>query len=581
MRALQLQAEGAQALRAGQLGRLRELIGEVGRIEDANWRYFAQSRLVRQGLDVLSKTATRRAPALLATIAEGALGALEGEPREPLLLDWAGVALYELWALEGAEALFEAALRLDPQHPDAASHLAAVGRRRRKLSRARARSGAHSLVPVLVRRALQVAERAQLAAGLRLSLCMIVRDEEEMLPRCLTAVAGAVDEMVIVDTGSQDRTIEIARSFGARVIEHPWSGSFAEARNVSFDAARGDWLIYLDADEVLAEGGAELLRSLTGRTWREAFYVRETSYTGHRHAATAVDHDALRVFRNRPDYRFSGRLHEQIARTLPGHLPERLERTAVQVEHYGYLGEVAGAREKSKRNLQLLRAQQAEGVSGPFLEYNLGVEMMHTDDPCAAVAHFERAWRMLQEGKERRYSFVPALARQRALSLLRCGRAADAIAAAREALERLPGFTDLVLIQAHAHALRGDEDQAIADCERCIEMGDAPRRYSGRVGSGTDLPRVLLGQLLLARGEAARAADVLGECLHRRPGFLGAALPYAEALLAGGAEPAAVVARIEAAIDHLPAPARFPLGVDRRERMDERAMEPAAAGASA
>ena len=84
---------------------------------------------------------------------------------------------------------------------------------------------------------------------------MIVRDEEQMLGRCLAAAAPAVDEIIIVDTGSQDATIEIARSFGARVIERPWTGSFADARNASLEAATGDWLLYLDADEVLVERG--------------------------------------------------------------------------------------------------------------------------------------------------------------------------------------------------------------------------------------------------------------------------------------------------------------------------------------
>ena len=93
-------------------------------------------------------------------------------------------------------------------------------------------------------RARQARRRgARPAEGLTLSLCMIVKDEEEMLPRCLAAVRDAVDEIVIVDTGSKDRTREIAREFGAKVIDFEWTGSFSDARNVSFDAATGDWLM--------------------------------------------------------------------------------------------------------------------------------------------------------------------------------------------------------------------------------------------------------------------------------------------------------------------------------------------------
>ncbi len=243
----------------------------------------------------------------------------------------------------------------------------------------------HPAIGELERRAAAVAERAQPAQGLRLSLCMIVRDEEEMLGRCLEAVQSAVDEMVIVDTGSQDATIEIARSFGARVIEREWTGSFGEARNVAFDAATGDWTLVLDADEVLVREDAPLLRSLTSRTWREAFYVAETNYTGELDAGTAVTHNTLRIFRNRPQYRYRGRLHEQIANTLPSHLPERLEYTNVRVEHYGYLGAVRDAREKSRRNIELLRMQQQEGTDTPFLHYNLGAEYAVAGNPQAAL----------------------------------------------------------------------------------------------------------------------------------------------------------------------------------------------------
>ena len=102
----------------------------------------------------------------------------------------------------------------------------------------------------------------------------------EMLPGCLSAIRDAVDEIVIVDTGSTDRTVEIAESFGARVLHFPWNGSFSDARNVGHEAATSDWIIYLDADEHLVPEDAAELRALTQRTWREAFYVVLTNYTG-------------------------------------------------------------------------------------------------------------------------------------------------------------------------------------------------------------------------------------------------------------------------------------------------------------
>src|SRR5262249_30962404 len=93
--------------------------------------------------------------------------------------------------------------------------------------------------------------KAREAAMPRVSLCMIVRDEEANLPRCLRSAADLVDEMVVVDTGSADGTREFARRLGARVVDFAWVDSFAAARNASLDHATGEWIFWLDADEYL------------------------------------------------------------------------------------------------------------------------------------------------------------------------------------------------------------------------------------------------------------------------------------------------------------------------------------------
>jgi tetratricopeptide (TPR) repeat protein len=559
--ATDLPPRAQQLLGAGDLVGYRELFEGLEAIEDVHRRYWAGMGLVEQGLAASAGTSPGRLPALFATVAAGAIGLLEREPCEPKLLNYAGIVMYELWSLDAAHAMFKAAKRLDPQLEQVERNLGELAMRRRLERGSRRRPPLHPALPELGRRAVHLADRAQPATGLKLSLCMIVRDEEEMLPRCLAAVAEAVDEMVIVDTGSTDRTIEIARSFGARVISHEWTGSFAEARNVSFDAAGGDWLLYLDADEVLVAEDAPLLRSLTGRTWREAFYLSETNYTGDLDDGTAVTHNALRLFRNRPEYRFEGRLHEQIANRLPGYLPERLEATGVRVEHYGYLGVVRDSREKSRRNIELLRLQQAESPPTPFLHYNLGSEYAAADDPAAALAEFERSWALLESLPDRQsYEFAPALMGRLVNALRVCSRPADALARAEEGLELFPGFTDLVLEQALAAVALGEGDRAIELFERCIEMGDAPRRYTATVGCGTYLPRVYLAELRRAIGQSEPALELLEHCLREHPQFIGSVLPYAGTLLAEGIDAEEVVAKLEAQVPNPTPAARFMLG---------------------
>ncbi|MGN6189777.1 MAG: glycosyltransferase [Conexibacter sp.] len=537
------------------------LFAQAGELADMHARYAARTQLVEAALRAGQAADRARVPAIYLAAARQTVALLEEDPREPVLLNYAGVLLYELWSLDAAAALFAAARRLDPELANVQRNLDEVARRRRgAVSPAFPRALAVALGEV-ARRARRVADQARPADGQRLSLCMIVKDEEEMLPRCLAAAAPAVDEIVIVDTGSSDRTIEIAREFGATVIERAWTGSFSEARNVSFDAATGDWLMFLDADEVLVEEDVERLRALRGKTWREAFYLTEISYTGELGDGTAATHTALRVFRARPQYRFSGSLHEQIAETLPLHIPERIEATDIRVEHFGYLGAVRDAKEKSRRNIELLLRQRDAGQSDPFLHFNLGSEYGAVGDAHAALTEFERAWELIvNDPQGRTWGFMPALVSRLVRGLRIVGRHEDCIARGAEGLARYPGFTDIVFEQAAATLALGDVDGALRLYRECIAMGDAPSRYTATVGMGTFLPTIAIAEIHHARGETAAAVRLLDDCLGEFPGFFGLVLPFAAALLADGRAPEEVVARVEARVAQLTPTVRFMLG---------------------
>lgn len=521
--------------------------------------YRACRRAIEDSIREAQGATPRERAILQAKAAEAALGLLEQEPCEPLLLDHAGIALYELGARKGAVELFEAALRLDPQLPHTT----------RNLERARVRRAVPPHLPASVAArlrgleaaALRIAPRARPAAGLRISLCMIVRDEEEMLPRSLAAAAEAVDEIVVIDTGSRDRTVEIARSFGATVIEREWTGSFAAARNASIEAASGDWLLFLDADEVLHPADGPLLRELAGRTWREAFYLVETNHTGEVGDGTAVTHNALRLFRNRPEYRFEGRVHEQIAHRLPSGLPERLEPTEIRVDHYGYLGAVRDAKEKSRRNIELLRRQLgASSGADPFLHFNLGSELAAAGDAVAACEQFELAWELLLDDPgRRRRPYFPSLASRSTKALRFCGRHDEAGARAAEGLALYADFTDLIFEQALLAEAGGDLDRAASLLQECLRRGDAPSALSPTVGCGSYLALVRLAAVEAKRGDAAAGEAALRRCLREHPAYLGSVLPLASAMLARGDAADAVAATIEEGVAEVTPSVRFML----------------------
>ena len=334
----QLRDQARMELAFNQLDRYKALFDRAAEHEDSHARYHARVLLIEEGLSAVGKTDSQAwAIQLFVAVADAALTILDEEPSEPVILNYAGVALYELWSLDAAHDLFKAAQRLDPALPHLKRNLKELGRRRKGH---RPNRPLHAAVPGLAARARKLAAKAHPAKNMTLGLCMIVKDEEEVLGKCLEAVAPAVDEIIVVDTGSTDRTIEIAKSHGAKVFEQAWTGSFADARNTSFEHATTDWIIYLDADEVLVADDIARLKSLTGRVWREAFYLALTSFTGELGDGGAVTNSAMRVFRNRPHYRFEGRLHEQIAQHLPTYAAGRIERAAYNVKATGHVAKL-------------------------------------------------------------------------------------------------------------------------------------------------------------------------------------------------------------------------------------------------
>lgn len=414
-------------------------------------------------------------PAAGAAEAGAALDLLERQPAEPFLLNATGVLLARLGETAAARHLVERAARLDPDLP-------AVDANLRHL-RAAADSGSE-----LARRAAGIAARAVPGEAAGLSLCLIVRDEEEQLPACLEAAAPAADEIVVVDTGSTDATVAIAEAAGARVLRRPWTDSFAAARNAALDAATGEWVLFLDADEHL-EAPADAVRALLARSWREAFLLPTTSVTGD--GTTSMLHPALRLWRNRSAYRFGGRVHERLG-GLPVDLPERTELVDLPLVHHGYLDRIVADRGKIERNLELLAAEPP----GAETSFNLGSELARAGAWAAAAGHLDAAWEAVG-GIWPRLGFGPLLAARTARARRETGRVEEAEVLLEGAVALLPEYTDLTFELAHCALARGAAEDAAALLRRCLAQGDAPRELAATVGTGSHLARALLADITL------------------------------------------------------------------------------------
>ncbi|RCW49531.1 glycosyltransferase family 2 protein [Paenibacillus prosopidis] len=145
-----------------------------------------------------------------------------------------------------------------------------------------------------------------------ITLSMIVKDEEERLEACLASVAEYVDEIIVVDTGSTDNTVWIARQFGARIIQVPWENDFAKARNVGLEQATKRWVLCLDADERLMPVPSGYLSYLITQEDVHGYYVRIKSFIGQSSDGEYMTDETCRLFRNDRPFashaRFTSRL---------------------------------------------------------------------------------------------------------------------------------------------------------------------------------------------------------------------------------------------------------------------------------
>ena len=182
----------------------------------------------------------------------------------------------------------------------------------------------------------------------QLSLVMIAKDEEANLPRALKSAAHWVDEIILVDTGSRDRTKEIARGFGARVYEHPWQKDFSLHRNQAFSYASGSWCLVMDADEELDQANAPLIRQLIKDKEASAFDL-EVQNLGPGGEATVLR--STRLLRNLPGLRYERAVHNQLCRQA---LAARKD-CGLRIFHYGYAGDSETMARKHTRRMEMVR----------------------------------------------------------------------------------------------------------------------------------------------------------------------------------------------------------------------------------
>jgi len=221
-----------------------------------------------------------------------------------------------------------------------------------------------------------------------LSVCLIVRNESQLLGGCLDSVAGVADQIVVLDTGSEDNTVEIARSKGAEVHSFDWCDDFAAARNASLRYARGKWILWLDADERLAGDSVTTLQNIVQRAGINRYY-RVTLKNRTREAGNYQLTSAHRLFPNHRGFKFRGKIHEHILPPAGSTRFSEVE-SGIVIEHLGYALSEEVAAKKEQRNRKLLEQVVAGNPRDVFAHFNLAQHLDLHGNLKEAEQHYQK-----------------------------------------------------------------------------------------------------------------------------------------------------------------------------------------------
>lgn len=268
-----------------------------------------------------------------------------------------------------------------------------------------------------------------------ISACMIVKNEEEFLPKCLESIRDYVDEIVIVDTGSTDSSLEIATSYGARIYHHPWEDHFSKHRNQSFSYAKGDWILYIDADEELLPGsGGALSETVTAAEGNvdAIAVVLECIFDDGKSMAY---NNAIRVFRNHRGFYFKGRVHNYIVGV------KNALCSPIHLFHHGYNLNEEGRKRKFERTTKLLKMDIADDPSDPRPHHFLSASYLSEKMAGEALDEARKAL-SLYERKEALYHNYYWSLYIAASACLRLGKREEARLLAEKGVKIYPNHLD-------------------------------------------------------------------------------------------------------------------------------------------
>ena len=307
-----------------------------------------------------------------------------------------------------------------------------------------------------------------------ISCCMIVKNEEAFLEQCLESVKDYVDEIIIVDTGSTDQTVDIARRYTDKVYFHPWEGSFSKARNQALVYATGDWIFQIDADEELLQGGGEKLRQAVREAGdADAIHVNIiSSYSGGRKTAR---HNFERLFRNNGVIHYEGIVHNRVVGM------RSVKASHIELMHYGYNVDEKTAHEKFLRTAGLLKKQIEEDPENPMPHHYLGASYLSRGMMREAIEESVKAIDLANRQNDEDPLYLWSR-HNAAMAFFGLGDLDKAIAYSLDALSIYPDHLDSHYVLAMVAAERSEWNDVLYYGHRFLELREIFERNPERAG---------------------------------------------------------------------------------------------------
>lgn len=343
----------------------------------------------------------------------------------------------------------------------------------------------------------------------RISVCLIAKNEEDFIGRCLASVKPIAHQIVVVDTGSSDRTVEIAKEHGAEVFQFAWNDNFSDARNAAHEHARGDWVLILDADEELPLESHENL-------WKD---VAQSNALGLRipicnvHESSNSVTYVPRLFRNAPALFFVGRVHEQIytaviARKADWNMEAKMG--SAMINHYGYDPGLVRRRQKIQRNLRLMEKAVEEMPNEAALLMNYGLDLVNDGRLEEGLDKYRAAVRAMTP--HRPESVLPEV-RERLVTifgvhLVKAGRFEELLELVTGKLAQDSGPTASMHFLAGVGFIKLERpSEAIGELKKAVEKKHVPTLSPPCHELDSAAPHHLLAECLAKQGESVAAEE--------------------------------------------------------------------------